>query len=211
MAPFGSSPSLARHAKRALDVAGAATGLVVLSPVIGAAALAVRATMGTPVLFRQVRPGLGAEPFDLVKFRTMTPKAPQEDWADSDAARLTPLGALLRKTSIDELPTLWNVLRGDMSLVGPRPLLMEYLCRYSPRQARRHEVPPGITGWAQVHGRNATTWTKRLDLDVWYVDHWSLGLDLRVLAKTVLVVFRRDGISAQGHVTMPQFRGEASP
>lgn len=164
-------------------------------------AAAVRAVMGRPVLFRQQRPGRDGVPFDLVKFRTMS-TAP-----GNDADRLTPLGRVLRSTSLDELPELWNVLRGDMSLVGPRPLLMRYLDLYSAHHARRHEVRPGLTGLAQVSGRNATTWDERLDLDVTYVDTWTVGGDLSIIARTVLAVLRRTGISADGEATMPEFTG----
>ncbi len=193
--------------KRVMDIAGAAAGLVLGAPVMAAAALAIRATMGRPVLFRQLRPGLRGKPFMLVKFRTMRPETPGERGLASDAARLTRLGRFLRATSIDELPTLWNVLRGEMSLVGPRPLLMEYLDRYSPEQARRHEVKPGITGWAQVNGRNALTWDEKFRLDVWYVDHCSFLLDLKILILTLLKVLRCEGVSHPGEATMPEFRG----
>jgi lipopolysaccharide/colanic/teichoic acid biosynthesis glycosyltransferase len=162
-------------------------------------AVAVRVTMGAPVLFRQVRPGLHGAPFTLVKLRTM------RGGEGSDAERLTPLGSLLRSTSVDELPELINVLRGEMSLVGPRPLLTDYLAHYTLEQARRHEVRPGITGWAAIQGRNTTSWERRMQLDVWYVDHWSLALDLRILLLTVVKVVRREGISAEGHATMPRF------
>jgi sugar transferase EpsL len=188
-----------RLVKEVLDRTAAAVGLLVCLPLLAAIALAVRVGIGRPVLFRQPRPGLRERPFLLVKFRTMRPGP------GSDAERLTPLGRLLRATSLDELPELWNVLRGEMSLVGPRPLLMQYLKRYTPEQRRRHEVKPGITGWAQVHGRNAVGWEERFALDVWYVDHWSLGLDLRILARTVRVVLARRGVSAPGAATMPEY------
>jgi len=187
--------------KRLVDVSLAGTALVVTGPLLAAAALAVRATMGRPVLFSQVRPGRGGRPFTVRKLRTMTPGG------GDDAVRLTPLGRLLRAASVDELPQLWNVLRGDMSLVGPRPLLMAYLARYTPQQARRHEVLPGITGWAQIHGRNALSHEEKFRLDVWYVDHWSLALDARILAATLWRVVARSGISAEGHATMPEFMG----
>lgn len=190
--------------KRVFDVIGAVTGLVVLSPVMLILWIVVRIGLGSPVLFRHQRPGRGGAPFVLVKFRTMRASP---DAGSSDADRLTRLGRLLRSTSLDELPELWNVLRGDMSLVGPRPLLLEYLPLYSPEQARRHEVRPGITGWAQVHGRNAVDWPERLALDVWYVDHHSLGVDLRILWRTIAQVLSRRGISQPGHVTMEPFRG----
>jgi lipopolysaccharide/colanic/teichoic acid biosynthesis glycosyltransferase len=167
----------------------------------------VRRRLGRPVLFRQVRPGLHGRPFMMVKFRTMTDERGADGELLPDARRLTPFGHFLRATSLDELPELWNVLRGEMSLVGPRPLLMEYLPLYSPEQARRHEVRPGITGWAQVNGRNAVSWDERFKLDVWYVDHRSLWLDLRILWLTVRKVIVREGISAQGEATMPRFTG----
>jgi lipopolysaccharide/colanic/teichoic acid biosynthesis glycosyltransferase len=169
--------------------------------------VAIYAQLGAPVLFRQPRPGKDGQPFMMLKFRTMRPPAPGEDAIASDAARLTPLGKFLRSTSIDELPTLLNVLKGDMSLVGPRPLLTQYLARYSREQARRHEVKPGVTGWAQINGRNALSWEEKLRLDVWYVDHCSLALDLKILAMTALKVVKRDGISQQGQATMTEFMG----
>lgn len=193
--------------KRVMDVAGAALGLAILSPVLAAAAVAIRLSLGRPILFRQVRPGLGGKPFELVKFRTMRPEAPCSRGVASDAERLTRLGRVLRATSIDELPTLWNVLRGDMSLVGPRPLLLEYLERYTPEQARRHDVKPGITGLAQVSGRNALGWEEKFRLDVWYVDHCSFLLDMKILFLTVLQVLRREGVSHPGEATMPEFLG----
>jgi len=195
------------HLKRVFDVVVSATALVVLAPVMGLIALAVWRTMGRPVLFRHVRPGLHGKPFVMYKFRTMRDLRDAEGNLLPDEARLTPFGRWLRTTSLDELPELVNVLRGEMSLVGPRPLLMEYLERYTPEQARRHEVKPGITGWAQIHGRNNLSWEERLRLDVWYVDHWSLWLDLKILWRTLWMVLRREGISAQGHATMPEFRG----
>lgn len=177
--------------KRGIDAVGAAAGLAVLSPVLAAIAVAVRLTQGSPVLFRQLRPGRGGVPFTLVKFRTMRALRAGEAKYRTDADRITPLGRFLRTTSLDELPELWNVLRGDMSLVGPRPLLMEYLDDYTAEEQRRHDVRPGITGWAAVNGRNALPFRQRLALDVWYVDHWSLWLDLRILARTVYQVLRR--------------------
>lgn len=167
----------------------------------------VRWKLGSPVLFRQVRPGLHGRPFMMVKFRTMTDERGADGELLPDAQRLTAFGRFLRASSLDELPELWNVLRGEMSLVGPRPLLMEYLPLYSPEQARRHEVRPGITGWAQVNGRNALSWEERFKLDIWYVDHRSLWLDLRILWLTVRKVIVREGISAQGEATMPRFTG----
>ncbi len=193
--------------KRLLDIAGASLGLLLLSPVLAAAAVAVWATMGRPILFRQLRPGLRGKPFIIYKLRTMTDAAAADGQARPDAERLTGLGRFLRASSIDELPELWNVLRGDMSLVGPRPLLMEYLPLYTPDQARRHEVRPGLTGWAQVMGRNAIGWEEKFRLDTWYVDHQSLKLDLKILGLTVKNVFSRHGISAEGEATMPRFTG----
>jgi len=175
---------VARFVKRTIDVVGAATGLVVLSPIFVVTGAAVVASMGRPIFWRHVRPGKNGEPFTMYKFRTMRPAADGEVWFRTDAERLTHVGRFLRKASIDELPELWNVLRGDMSLVGPRPLLMEYLSRYTPEQKRRHEVQPGITGLAQVNGRQSIPFSRRLSLDVWYVDHWSLALDLKILALT---------------------------
>ena len=195
---------------RALDVAVAAPLLVIVSPVILGLALLIRLRMGSPVLFRQVRVGRGGERFEIVKFRTMRSAPPGDDGPETDSDRLTPLGRALRSTSLDELPTLLNVARGDMSLVGPRPLPVRYLPRYSREHARRHEVRPGMTGWAQANGRNALLWDEQLDMDVWYVDHKSLRLDLRILRDTVARVVRRDGISANGHATRPEFPGSGA-
>ncbi len=195
--------------KRAMDVTGAAAGLLFTAPVLLPAMAAVRVMMGSPVFFRQRRPGLDGRPFELLKLRTMRHPRPGEEGPEHDGARLTRLGRLLRRTSIDELPTLINVLRGEMSLVGPRPLLMRYLSRYSPRQARRHQVKPGVTGWAQVNGRNATSWEARFEHDVFYVENRSTLLDLRILWRTVGRVLRREGIERPGHATMPEFMGEA--
>jgi len=189
------------------DVVVSAIALVALAPVMGLIALAVWRTMGRPVLFRHVRPGLHGKPFVMYKFRTMRDLRDAAGELLPDETRLTPFGRWLRSTSLDELPELLNVLRGEMSLVGPRPLLMEYLERYTPEQARRHEVKPGITGWAQIHGRNNLSWDERFKLDVWYVDNWSLWLDVKILWRTLWMVLRREGISAQGHATMPEFRG----
>lgn len=194
--------------KRAVDIVGAAAGLIAVSPVLATTAAAVAFSMGRPIFFRQQRPGKQGEPFLLVKFRTMKPAPPGEDTIGNDARRITRVGQFLRSTSLDELPTLYNVLRGDMSLVGPRPLLMRYLPRYTPEQARRHEVRPGITGMAQVSGRNALSWDEKFALDVWYVDNRSPLVDLKILWSTVGKVVRRDGISSQGHVTMPEFMGD---
>jgi lipopolysaccharide/colanic/teichoic acid biosynthesis glycosyltransferase len=191
--------------KRAIDVAVSAAALTAAAPLMLGVAGAIRATMGPPVLFRQRRPGLGGEPFTLLKFRTMRDPAPGEEMLSSDAARTTRLGRALRATSLDELPTLVNVLRGEMSLVGPRPLLMRYVGRYTPEQARRHEVKPGVTGWAQIHGRNAPGWEERLARDVWYVDHRSLGLDVRILLATVLEVGR-----GRGALAATEFTGRAA-
>jgi lipopolysaccharide/colanic/teichoic acid biosynthesis glycosyltransferase len=191
--------------KRAIDLVGATAGLVMFAPFLLLIALAVKSALGSPVLFRQVRPGLHGRPFELLKFRTMTDLRDAAGELCPDGQRLTRFGRWLRSTSLDELPELINVLRGEMSLVGPRPLLLDYLPHYSVEQARRHEVRPGITGWAAIHGRNATSWERRLALDVWYVDHWSLGLDLKILLVTVVKVLKREGISPAGHATMPRF------
>lgn len=180
--------------------------LVLAAPLVGLAWL-VRNKLGSPVLFKQYRPGLHGKPFEMVKFRTMTDARDSSGAWLPDAERLTPFGRFLRASSLDELPELWNVLRGEMSLVGPRPLLIEYLPLYSAEQARRHEVRPGITGWAQVNGRNAISWADKFALDVWYVDHRSLWLDLRIVLMTVRKVVVRDGISAPGDATMPKFEG----
>jgi len=193
--------------KRAGDVLASALALLLLSPLLLVLAVIIRIRLGAPVLFRQKRPGKDGKPFELVKFRTMSDARDPEGNLLPDEQRLTPLGRRLRRFSLDEWPQLWNVLKGDMSLVGPRPLLMEYLGRYSAEQARRHSVKPGITGWAQINGRNAVSWEERFRLDVWYVDHWSLWLDLRILAATVWLVLRGKGISWEGHATMPKFMG----
>jgi sugar transferase EpsL len=192
--------------KRAIDIAASFAGLLLLSPVIGAIALLLRITQGN-VFFRQLRPGIRGEPFTVLKFCTMNNKRDASGALLPDAERLTRLGSTLRSLSLDELPQLWNVLRGDMSLVGPRPLLMQYLSRYTPEQARRHAVRPGITGWAQVNGRNAINWEQKFALDVWYVDHVSFALDCRILWLTFLRVVRPQGISREGHATMPEFLG----
>jgi sugar transferase EpsL len=197
--------------KRLLDCLIALCALVVGAPLLALVALAVRLALGAPVLFRQQRPGLHGHPFTLVKFRTMRDAIDRDGVPLPDAVRLTRFGRFLRASSLDELPELWNVLRGDMSLVGPRPLLMEYLPRYTPEQARRHEVRPGITGWAQVNGRNALSWHERFRLDVWYVDHRSPWLDLRILFVTLWRVARRDGISEPGHATATPFTGSHPP
>ena len=193
--------------KRLFDLIAAAVGLVFALPVMGVVALLVRLKLGRPVLFRQQRPGLNGEIFTLRKFRTMRDAVDREGKALPDAERLTPFGRKLRSTSLDELPELFSVLSGEMSLVGPRPLLVRYLDRYSPEQMRRHEMRPGITGWAQVNGRNALSWEEKFALDVWYVDHWSFWLDLRILWRTVWNVVRREGISGGGEATMREFMG----
>jgi sugar transferase EpsL len=211
-APRGGPPCRVRQfwTSRVVDLAMAVPVLVLASPVILALALLIRLRLGSPVLFRQERAGRGGEVFELLKFRTMRPAAPGDDGPDSDGDRLTPLGRTLRAMSLDELPTLLNVVSGEMGLVGPRPLPVRYLPRYSPGHARRHEVRPGITGWAQVNGRNALSWDQQLDMDVWYVDHKSLRLDLRILRDTVARVVRREGISAEGHATRPEFPGSGA-
>ena len=194
--------------KRLFDLIAATLGLLVLTVPLLALAWQVRRKLGSPVLFTQVRPGLHGQPFRMVKFRTMTDARGPDGQLLPDAERLIPFGRWLRATSLDELPELWNVLCGEMSLVGPRPLLMEYLPLYSPEQARRHEVRPGITGWAQVNGRNAISWVDKFALDVWYVDHRSLWLDVKILWRTMRKVLVRDGISAAGEATMPRFEGD---
>lgn len=192
--------------KRAFDIVVAALLLVVLAPVFMVLVCLVRAKLGTPVLFRQTRPGLHGRPFEIIKFRTMTDARDSEGRLLPDGERLTRFGRFLRSSSLDELPELWNVLKGEMSLVGPRPLLMEYLPLYSPEQARRHEARPGITGWAQVNGRNAISWDEKFAMDVWYVDHRSLALDIRIIALTVIKVLKRDGISGDGVATATKFK-----
>lgn len=193
--------------KRLLDITVSTLALTLLSPVLAVTALVVRQRLGTPVLFRQIRPGLNGKPFEMLKFRSMRDAVASDGQPLSDAERLTSFGRFLRSTSLDELPGLWNVLKGDMSLVGPRPLLMEYLPLYTSEQARRHEVRPGISGWAQVNGRNAISWEQKFALDVWYVDNRSLWLDIKILTMTTLKVVRRDGISSAGSVTAEKFEG----
>jgi len=193
--------------KRLFDIAGAAAGIVLLSPVFVVIWIMVRRKLGSPVLFRQLRPGLGAKPFEMLKFRTMRDAVDANGVALPDSERMTSFGSTLRSTSLDELPELWNVLRGDMSLVGPRPLLMEYLPLYSTEQARRHDVRPGITGWAQVNGRNAISWEQKFALDVWYVYNRSFWLDLKILWSTVLKVIKRDGITSESSVSAERFTG----
>jgi sugar transferase EpsL len=192
--------------QRIFDVAVSATVLTMLSPLLAMVALVVAIFLGSPALFRQTRPGYKARPFTCLKFRTMTDRRDAEGQLLSDAERLTSLGRFLRSTSLDELPELINVLRGEMSLVGPRPLLVQYLDRYTPEQMRRHEVRPGITGWAQVNGRNATSWEKKFAYDVWYVENRSFWLDLKILAITPWKMVKREGISQPGHATMQEFR-----
>jgi sugar transferase EpsL len=201
---------LPRVLKRTMDFLVAVVLLLLMAPILLLTAGLIRLRMGSPVLFRQDRPGLHGTPFALTKFRTMRDAHDADGTPLPDQDRLTPLGRFLRKTSLDELPQLFNVLQGEMSLVGPRPLLMQYLPLYSPRQARRHEVPPGITGWAQVNGRNTLSWEEKFELDVWYVEHWSLWLDVKILWRTAWKVLRRSDVSARDHATMPVFTGSAS-
>jgi sugar transferase EpsL len=196
--------------KRLFDIMLSFSALLVLSPVIIILAILVRIKLGFPVLFNQNRPGLHGTAFHLFKFRTMTDARDAEGILLSDADRLTPFGKWLRSSSLDELPTLWNILRGEMSMVGPRPLLVEYLPLYSQRQRRRHDVKPGLTGWAQINGRNALSWEEKFELDVWYVDHASFALDLKIIWLTLGKVLRREGISATGDATMPKFTGSHS-
>lgn len=193
--------------KRLFDITAATTALVTLSPVYAITAYKVKKNLGPPVLFRQTRPGLNGKPFEMIKFRTMKDAIDSDGNPLPDSERLTDFGKALRNSSLDELPELWNVVRGDMSLVGPRPLLMEYLPLYSKEQARRHNVRPGITGYAQVNGRNAIGWDKKFELDTWYVDNQSLWLDIKILLKTVKKVVIKDGISADGEATMSKFIG----
>ncbi len=197
-----------RYGKRIFDLVWTVPGVLVISPVLLLIEFLVKTRLGNPVLFKQTRPGLNGTPFALYKFRTMTDARDEKGRLLPDAERLTRIGRFLRSTSLDELPELINVLKGEMSIVGPRPLLMQYLDRYTPEQARRHEVKPGITGWAQVNGRNSISWEEKFRLDVWYVDNWSLALDLRIIWMTALKVLRREGISAAGEATMPEFFGK---
>jgi len=204
----------AKRLKRSFDLLAAVLGLILLAPVLAAAALAVWISLGSPVLFRQQRPGLEGRLFTILKFRTMRDQGAMSAAVLSDARRVTRVGRLLRSTSIDELPELWNVIKGEMSIVGPRPLLPQYLPRYSPRQARRHEVRPGITGWAQVNGRNAASWQQKFELDVWYVDNISLMVDATILWRTVIPVVLRRGINHPTAESVPEFMGDplsASP
>lgn len=196
--------------KRLFDIAAATLGLLLLSPVMVIVAWLIRRKLGSPVLFHQIRPGLNGKPYGMVKFRTMRDAVDSKGNPLPDSERMTPFGSFLRSSSLDELPELWNVLKGDMSLVGPRPLLMEYLPLYSAEQYRRHEVRPGVTGWAQVNGRNALSWEERFKLDVWYVDNRSFWLDLKIVFRTIKKVVARDGINAAGEVTMSKFTGSKS-
>ncbi|RKG40217.1 MULTISPECIES: sugar transferase [Acinetobacter] len=193
--------------KRILDVAIASTALILLSPVYFIVAHKVKKNLGSPVLFRQVRPGLHGKPFEMIKFRTMKDAVDEQGNSLPDSERLTPFGKMLRATSLDEMPELWNVIKGDMSIVGPRPLLMEYLPLYNSEQAKRHNVRPGITGYAQVNGRNAISWEKKFELDTWYVENQSLWLDFKIMLKTIKKVIAKDDISAEGEVTMSKFTG----
>lgn len=199
--------ALAEISKRCLDLVGATIGLLVFAVPMAMIAVAIRVTMGSPVLFRQRRPGLGGRPFEIYKFRTMTNDRGDSDVVIPDEARLNRLGRFLRRTSLDELPELFNVLKGEMSLVGPRPLLMEYLELYTPEQAGRHRVRPGMTGWAQINGRNALSWEKKFEHDTWYVNHWSLRLDLKILLSTLRVVARGRGVNQPGEATVQYFTG----
>jgi len=196
--------------KRTFDIAASASALVVLSPVLAITAYKVKKELGSPVLFRQTRPGLHGKPFEMIKFRTMKDASDKEGNALPDSERLTEFGKKLRASSLDELPELWNVLKGDMSLVGPRPLLMEYLPLYNAEQAKRHNVRPGVTGYAQVNGRNSLSWEDKFKLDTWYVEHQSFLLDMKILLKTVKKVTIKDGISAEGEATMTKFTGTKS-
>ena len=200
-----------KRSKRAFDVLVGGAALIVLSPVMAVIAVIVRRTLGRPVLFTQQRPGIGHRLFTIYKFRTLTDARDTSGALLPDAQRMTPFGRMLRSTSLDELPELFNVVKGDMSLVGPRPLLVQYLDRYSDDQARRHEVAPGITGPAQTSGRNTLGWDERFALDVWYVDHQTVWLDVRILVRTLLAVVRRHGITEEGHDTMSEFQGPKQP
>ncbi len=205
------NPHRSYRAKRALDLILTFPFLLIMSPFLGLVALAVRVRIGGPVIFSQQRPGLRGAPFVLFKFRTMTEARDGAGRLLPDADRITRFGRFLRSTSLDELPEFLNVLRGEMSLVGPRPLLMQYLGRYTPEQARRHEVKPGITGWAQINGRNAITWEEKFAYDVWYVEHQSLGLDLKILGITIWRLVKREGINQPGRATAEEFMGSAGP
>lgn len=191
-----------------VDILVSLTGIIALLPIFIIVSLLIWHQMGRPVLFRQTRPGLHGKPFRMIKFRTMRDGFDAQGSPLPDSERLTPLGRFLRSSSLDELPELWNVLKGEMSLVGPRPLLMEYLSLYSPEQARRHSIRPGVTGWAQINGRNAISWDQKFVLDIWYVDNYSLWLDLKIICTTIRKVIKREGVAADGEVTMPKFNGE---
>lgn len=193
--------------KRLLDIIIASIALILLSPLYAFVAYKVKKNLGSPVLFRQVRPGLHGKPFEMIKFRTMKDAVDEQGNPLPDSERLTPFGQMLRSTSLDEMPELWNVIKGDMSIVGPRPLLMEYLPLYSPEQAKRHDVRPGMTGHAQVNGRNAISWEEKFKLDTWYVENQSIWLDFKIMFKTVHKVLAKDDISAEGDATMPKFTG----
>ncbi|WP_274017895.1 sugar transferase [Vibrio parahaemolyticus] len=197
--------------KRLFDFVSSLIALILLSPIIALVAWKIRKNLGSPVLFRQTRPGLNGKPFEMVKFRTMKDAVDQQGNPLPDSERMTPFGDKLRNSSLDELPELWNVLKGEMSLVGPRPLLMQYLPLYSKEQSRRHDVRPGVTGWAQINGRNAISWEDKFKLDVWYVDNRNLWLDIKILFLTVKKVFVKEGISADGHVTIEPFTGQVKP
>ena len=207
MREFLNKKALLSVMKKIFDLIVTFLGLLLLLPIITLTALMVRSKLGSPIFFKQVRPGLNGNLFNIYKFRSMTNECDKDGNLLIDEVRLTKFGKFLRSTSLDELPGLWNVLKGDMSLVGPRPLLVEYLSLYSEKQSRRHEVKPGITGWAQVNGRNAISWDKKFDLDVWYVDNQSIWLDIKILWMTVKKVIVRDGISQSNHVTMDKFKG----
>ena len=197
--------------KRLMDIIGRALGLILLAPVIAILCVLIKRHLGAPVLFRQTRPGKDGVPFEMIKFRSMKDANAPGGTPLPDDQRMTPFGAKLRSTSLDELPELWNVLKGDMSLVGPRPLLMEYLPLYSERQARRHELRPGVTGWAQINGRNAIGWPEKLNLDIWYVENRTLWLDIKIIALTIKKVLKRSDISAAGETTMAHFTGKEPP
>jgi lipopolysaccharide/colanic/teichoic acid biosynthesis glycosyltransferase len=201
---------ISRSLKWIGDRVFAALLLAILSPVLVGIGVAIALLMGRPVIFKQPRPGYKAKVFQFYKFRTMTDRRDAQGAILPDEQRMVPFGLWLRQTSLDELPQLWNVLKGDMSFIGPRPLLTRYLDRYTPEQARRHDVMPGITGWAQVKGRNAISWEEKFRFDIWYIDRWSLGLDLKIIGLTLLKVFKQEGISAPNHATMPEFLGNAS-
>ena len=199
-----------RYFKRLFDIAVAGAGLLLLSPLLLIVSVLVRIKLGSPVIYRQTRPGLHGEPFEILKFRSMVEAYDKNGKPLPNEQRITPFGQFLRSASLDELPELWNILKGDMSIVGPRPLLMEYLPLYSKQQRRRHDVPTGLTGWSQVNGRNAISWEEKFELDVWYVDNASFLLDLKIILMTVTKVLRREGISHAGDVAMPRFRGSGN-